>query len=284
MALIKIFRPRRMSDRSEPLADEIGFRQSETADHAFGGHSRDDRGRQDRNQRDASEHPNDRNDPARRGLWRLVAIADGRHRHDRPIDAVAQSIDDGLVAVRPHWPLGQPHRDTHDDEKRERQRDKRSQLPENGPVAGQRRHGPGVLTHRNRDPRTMRRVAEVHPRKSGWRDRYRADCRVIVLSLETLEDFLHLSDRDEMVLASKALCCAAPQIDAEAINRTVGLDMAVRRHVVDRDLERRVLSRGETCEDEENERGREAPNQIRGGQKAREVRCRHRRSSECDSG
>jgi hypothetical protein len=40
MALIKIFRPRRMSDRGEPLADEIGFRRSETADHAFGGHSK----------------------------------------------------------------------------------------------------------------------------------------------------------------------------------------------------------------------------------------------------
>ena len=64
-----------------------------------------------------------------------------------------------------------------------------------------------------------------------------------------------------------------PQIDAEAVDRTVGLDMAVSRHVVDRDLERRVLSHGETGEDEVNERGREGPNESRGGQKAREVRC-----------
>jgi hypothetical protein len=78
----------------------------------------------------------------------------------------------------------------------------------------------------------MRRVAEVHPRESGWRDRYRADCRVIILSLETLEDVLHLRDRDETVFASEALRSAAPQIDAEAINRTVGLDMAVRRYIV----------------------------------------------------
>ena len=42
--------------------------------------------------------------------------------------------------------------------------------------------------------------------------------------------------------------------------------MAVRRRVVDRDLERRVLSRRETGEDEDNERGREAPNESRGGQ------------------
>jgi hypothetical protein len=90
----------------------------------------------------------------------------------------------------------------------------------------------------------MRRVAEVHPRESGWRDRYRADCRIIILSLEALEDVLYLRDRDEMVLASEALRSAAPQIDAEAVNRTVGLDMAVRRHVVDRDLERRILSHG----------------------------------------
>src|ERR1700733_5836007 len=96
----------------------------------------------------------------------------------------------------------------------------------------------------------MRRVAEVHPRKPGWRDRYRADCRVIILSLQALEDVLHLRDRDEMVLASEALRSAAPQIDAEAVNRTVGLDMAVGRHVVDRNLERRVLSGGETREDE----------------------------------
>jgi hypothetical protein len=96
----------------------------------------------------------------------------------------------------------------------------------------------------------MRRVAEVHPRKSGWRDRYRADCRVIVVSLEALEDVLHLRDRDEMVLASEALRGAAPQIDAEAVNRTIGLDMAVGRHVVDRNLEPRVLSGGETGKDE----------------------------------
>src|SRR5271163_2119561 len=96
----------------------------------------------------------------------------------------------------------------------------------------------------------MRRVAEVHPRESGWRDRYRADCRVIILLLETLEDFVHLRDRDEMVLASEGLRCAAPQIDAEPVNRTVRLNMAIRRHVVDRDLERRVLSRSETGEDE----------------------------------
>ena len=73
----------------------------------------------------------------------------------------------------------------------------------------------------------MRRVAEVHPRESGWRDRYRADRRVIILPLEALENVLHLGDRDEMVLASEALRSAAPQIDAEAVNRTVGLDMAV---------------------------------------------------------
>src|ERR1700683_2254872 len=188
------------------------------------------------------------------------------------------------MAMRPHWPLGQPHCDTHDDEKREGERDKRPQLPEDGPVAGQRRHRPGVLAHRNRNPRAMGRVAEVHPRKSGWRDRYRADCRVIVLSLETLEDFLHLRDRYEMVLASEGLRCAAPQIDAEAVNRTVGLDMAVRSHVVDRDLERRVLSRGETGEDEVNDHSREAPNESRGGQRTYESRRRRHRSRECDSG
>jgi hypothetical protein len=129
----------------------------------------------------------------------------------------------------------------------------------------------------------MRRVAEVHPRKPGWRDRYRADCRVIVLSLETLEDFLHLRGRGEVVLASEALRRAAPQIDAEAINRTVGLDMAIRKPVVDRDLKRRVLSHGETGKDEVKDRSRESPNESRGGQKAREIRRRHLRSSECDS-
>ena len=130
----------------------------------------------------------------------------------------------------------------------------------------------------------MRRVAEVHPRESGWRDRYRADCRVIILPLETLEDLLHLRDRDEMALASEALRCTAPQIDAEAVNLTVGLDMAVRRHVVDRDLERRVLSRSETGEDEVNDRSRECPNESRGGQRTYESRRRHHRTSECDSG
>src|SRR3984957_3566984 len=111
----------------------------------------------------------------------------------------------------------------------------------------------------------MRRVAEVHLREPGWRDCYRADCRVIVLSLKTLEDVLHLRDRDEMVLASEALRGATPQIDAEAVNRTVGLDMAVRRHIIDRDLERRVLSHGETGKDEVNKRGREVPNESRRG-------------------
>ena len=156
--------------------------------------------------------------------------------------------------------------------------------PENGPVAGQRRHRPGVLAHRNRDPRTMRRIAEVHPGESGRRDRYRADCRVVILLLETLEDFLHLRDRNEMVLASEALRCAAPQIGAEAVNRTIRLDMAVRRHVVDGDLKRRVLSRGETGEDEANERSGEAPNESRGGQRRCESRRRQHRSSECDLG
>ena len=268
MAFIEILRPGRMGDRGEPLAGEIGFCQPQTAHDAIGGHSRDDRCRQDRNQRDAGQHPNDRDDPARCSLWRLVAVADRGHRHDRPVDAVAQGIDDRLVAVRPHWPLGQPHRDAHDDKKRESERDERRQLPENRPIAGQRRHGPGVLAHRDRDPRTMRRIAEIDPREPGWRDRDRADRRVIILALETLEDVLHLRDRDEMVLASEALRSAAPQIDADAVNRTVGLDMAIRRRVVDRDLERRFLSHGETGKDEENERSREAPNESRGGQKS----------------
>ena len=92
----------------------------------------------------------------------------------------------------------------------------------------------------------MRRIAEVDPREPSRRDRYRADRRVIILPLETLEDVFHLRDRDEMVLASEALRSAAPQIDAEAVNRTVDLDMAVRRHVVDRHPQRRVLSHGET--------------------------------------
>jgi hypothetical protein len=41
--------------------------------------------------------------------------------------------------------------------------------------------------------------------------------------------------------------------------------MAVRRHIIDRDLERRVLSHGETGKDEVNKRGREAPNESRRG-------------------
>src|ERR1700722_4514708 len=121
----------------------------------------------------------------------------------------------------------------------------------------------------------MRRIAEIDAREPRWRDCYRADCRVIILSLETLEDVLHLRDRNEMILAPEALRCTTPQIDAEAVNRTAGIDMAVRRHVVDRDLERRFLSRGQTGEDEENERGREGPNESQGGGEAHKVGWRH---------
>ena len=60
--------------------------------------------------------------------------------------------------------------------------------------------------------------------------------------------------------------------------------MAVGRRVVDRDLERRVLGGGETGEDEEGERDREAPSESRGGQGTDGSRRRHHRSSECDLG
>jgi hypothetical protein len=57
MTLIEIFRPGRMGDRGQPLAAEIRLRDPKSADHALGGHSRDDRRGQDRNQRDAGQHP-----------------------------------------------------------------------------------------------------------------------------------------------------------------------------------------------------------------------------------
>jgi hypothetical protein len=112
----------------------------------------------------------------------------------------------------------------------------------------------------------MRRIAEIHPRESSGRDGDRTDGCVIILAFETPEEVLHLCDRCKVILAAGTLCGAAPEFYANAVYRAVGLHMAVRRRVVDRDLERRVLSRGETGEDEENERGREAANESRAAQ------------------
>ena len=181
-------------------------------------------------------------------------------------------------------PLGQPHRDAHDDEKREGERDERRELAENRAVAGQRSHRSGVLPHRDRGSRAMRRIAEIDLREPGRRDRDCADRDVIIPSFETLEDLLHLRDRDETVLAPKALRGAAPQIHADAVDRSVRLDMAIRRRVVDRDLERRVLGQREAGGDDESERDRAAPNEHRGGQGICEGGWRHGQSSECDSG
>ena len=46
-----------------------------------------------RDERDADQHPENGDQAPSRGLRRLVAVADGGHGDDRPIDAVAQSGD-----------------------------------------------------------------------------------------------------------------------------------------------------------------------------------------------
>ena len=171
-----------------------------------------------------------------------------------------------LVAPRPNWPFGDPHGDSHDNEEREGEPDEWRKLAKDRAIAGQRGHGTGVFADRNRGPRTMRRVAKVYPRKPSGRDGDRANGCVIVLVLEALQEVLHLCDRHEVILAAETFCSATPQVDADAIDRAVGLEMAVRRRVVDRDLQRRVLSRSETGGEKENERGREAPNESRDDQ------------------
>jgi hypothetical protein len=130
----------------------------------------------------------------------------------------------------------------------------------------------------------VRRVAEIHARKPLRGDRNRAEGGVVVLAFETLQDRLHLRDGNEAVVSPKDFGCAAPQVDTDAIDRAVGLDMAIRRRVVDRHPQRRFLGDGETDGDEKSERGRKAPNESRGGQKTEEKRWLHQRSSECDSG
>ena len=84
-------------------------------------------------------------------------------------------------------------------------------------------------------------------------------------------------------MASETFGGAAQPLYADAINGAVGLDMAIRRRVVDRDLERRVLSGREARGDDEGERGLDEPKEGRGGQKAHECKTpSSSRSSECD--
>jgi hypothetical protein len=79
---------------------------------------------------------------------------------------------------------------------------------------------------------------------AGWRDRDRADRRVIVLSLETLEDVLHLRHRNQAVLAPEAFRRAPPQVDAHAVR----LDMAVGRRVIDGTLSGALSARAKPAE------------------------------------
>jgi hypothetical protein len=73
-----------------------------------------------------------------------------------------------------------------------------------------------------------------------------------------------------VILAAETFRNAAPQIDVHTIDRPVGLDLAIRRRIVDRDPQRRVLSHGETGEDEEKEGGREGPARKAGWPKSLE--------------
>jgi hypothetical protein len=68
-----------------------------------------------------------------------------------------------------------------------------------------------------------------------------------------------------VIFAPETLGDPAPQVDADAVDRAVGLEMAIRRRVIDRDLQGRILSRGESRGEDENDHGREAPNERRGG-------------------
>ena len=273
--LVQKLRARRMRHRRQPAARQVGLLKRACIRDPIRRHLGDDRGRQDRHQRDAREHPKDCDDPAAVRLRRLVAVADRGHGHDRPIDAVAERGDRQIVA-RPHRPLGEPHRNAHRQQKPERHSNQRTELAHDrgvGPEGGQRA---ALLAHGDRHAGTVRRIAEIDPREPLGRDRDRADAGVVVPALDAVDERLHLRDRDQPVLAAQNLRHAAPQVHADAVDRPVRFDMAIGRHVVDRDSERRLFGFGGGDQGGKGQRLRKTPHSARDDRReAKKNRWRH---------
>jgi hypothetical protein len=62
--------------------------------------------------------------------------------------------------------------------------------------------GRGVLAHRDRDARAMRRKPEIHRRKPGECNGNGANRCVLVVALKPRHNRLHLPDRHEPIVAA----------------------------------------------------------------------------------
>ena len=100
----------------------------------------------------------------------------------------------------------------------------------------------------------MSGITEIDAGEAPGRDRDGADRGVVVLTLEAGEDRLHVGDGNETVVTTKSLGDPPPKVDARPVDCPVRFDMAVRRDVIDGDLERHFfgLDRGRKHEQRDN--------------------------------
>ena len=209
---------------------------------------RNQTGREQRNQYEAAEHPQRGNTTPKRRLRRLVAVADSRHRDDRPINAVAQADHRG---VRPRSlgtgaSLDDPHRDADQDQHRNNDENQGAELGDSRPIGREGKKQPRFPSRRDRYPGPVGGIGEVDARRPFRRDRDSADGGVVAALLQAAEDRLHIRNRDQLEWPFHQLRHPAPQIDADAGNRAVTVDVAVGRNVIDGDAQglRFVLLRG----------------------------------------
>src|SRR5580704_14525314 len=73
------------------------------------------------------------------------------------------------------------------------------------------------------------------------RNRDGADRRVEAALLQTAENRFHVGNRDQLELPLHPFGDPAPEVDADARNRTVGVHISVRWDVIDRDPQRSGL-------------------------------------------
>ena len=133
------------------------------------------------------EHPDRRQDAAGIGLRRLVAVADRGHRHDRPVEAVAQGRDVGLLPRHQPGSLDAPHHEPGRDQAAEDQGDQRGQLQQGGKIGFQHEHRTGRLAHGDRHARAVSRVGEIDELVAFRRDGDRADGDVETVLPHTIE-------------------------------------------------------------------------------------------------
>lgn len=138
----------------------------------------------------------------------------------------------------------------------------------------ERKKRPGLLSYRDGHARSMGRIRKIDTRVPFRRNRDRADRRIETTLLKSAENRFHIGNREQLECPFHVFRNPAPQVNADAGNRAIGVDVTVRRDVIDGDpqwLRPALLSSKGT-----NDGGRQASANADAGQHKSESRSDRR--------